>query len=126
MPISASRAELYPADWSAISARIREWAGDRCEWCGAPNGATVYRDEFGQWHVESTDEATILRQAGRRGVRIVLTVAHLDHDPRNCDDANLAALCQQCHLRYDAQEHARHAAETRRRKREAAGQAVLL
>lgn len=26
--------------------------------------------------------------------RILLTIAHLDHDPRNCSDDNLAALCQ--------------------------------
>jgi len=32
---------------------------------------------------------------------IVLTIAHLDHDPRNCADENLSALCQQCHNRYD-------------------------
>lgn len=36
-------------------------------------------------------------------VYIVLTIAHLDHDPENWDvpDDRLAALCQRCHLRYD-------------------------
>lgn len=33
---------------------------------------------------------------------IVLTVAHLDHDPSNCAEDNLKALCQRCHNRYDA------------------------
>jgi hypothetical protein len=45
---------------------------------------------------------------------IVLTVAHLDHDPRNCELSNLKALCQKCHLGYDAQHHAQTAYETRR------------
>lgn len=35
-------------------------------------------------------------------VKIVLTVAHLDHTPENCADENLKALCQKCHNRYDA------------------------
>jgi hypothetical protein len=29
----------------------------------------------------------------------VLTVHHLDGNKSNCDDWNLAALCQRCHLR---------------------------
>ena len=29
----------------------------------------------------------------------MLTVHHLDMDPANCQDYNLAALCQRCHLR---------------------------
>ena len=36
------------------------------------------------------------------GSYIVLTVAHLDHTPENCDDENLRAMCQRCHLAYDA------------------------
>jgi hypothetical protein len=47
----------------------------------------------------------------------VLTVAHLDHVPEHNDEANLRHLCQACHLTYDAREHARNAAATRRRRR---------
>jgi hypothetical protein len=32
----------------------------------------------------------------------VLTVAHLDHAPEDCADANLKALCQVHHNRHDA------------------------
>ena len=96
--------DLYPADWEEISRRIRfERAGGCCEWCGAVHGAI---------HPET-------------GSRVILTVAHLDHDPANCDDDNLVALCQRCHLGYDAEEHALHAAETRRRKLVDAGQMEL-
>jgi hypothetical protein len=90
----------YPADWPAISARIRARAGNRCEWpdCGLVNGATIQ---------------------GKRGpYRVVLTVAHLDHNPQNCDPANLRAWCQPHHLRYDAPQHGKHAAATRRRRRQ--------
>jgi hypothetical protein len=39
-----------------------------------------------------------------RPIRIILTIAHLDHDPENWDvsDDRLAALCQKCHLTHDA------------------------
>lgn len=97
MPFVASR---YPADWPAISRRIREREQGRCKFCGAVNY---------QPHPET-------------GKRVVLTVAHLNHTPMDCSDENLAALCAPCHLRYDARHHAVNAAATRRRKRIAAGQ----
>ena len=43
-------------------------------------------------------------------VKVVLTIAHLDHTPEHCEPENLRALCQACHNRYDA----KHRAETRR------------
>ncbi len=33
--------------------------------------------------------------------KVVLTIAHLDHDVNNNDFSNLKALCQRCHNRYD-------------------------
>lgn len=99
---------LYPAEWEAISAAIRERAGNRCEWpdCGVENGALVM---------------------GKRGrpYKIVLTVAHLNHDPADCRPENLAAWCQPHHLRYDAQHHARNAAGTRRQRQIDRGQGTL-
>lgn len=95
MPMDKSR---YPLDWNEISRRIRfERAGGCCEWCGAVNATS---------HPVT-------------GSKVVLTVAHIDHDTTNNADENLAALCQKCHLRHDAKIHAQHAAETRRRKRDA-------
>lgn len=87
MPTDRSR---YPRNWQEISARIRARAGNRCEWCGAENHAP---------HPVT-------------GSRVVLTVAHLDDDPKNNADGNLAAPCQRCHLQYDAPVHAAHARET--------------
>lgn len=57
---------------------------------------------------------------------VVLTVAHLNHDITDNRDENLAALCQQCHLRYDAKYHAQNAAQTRRQKKVKEGQMELV
>ncbi len=51
---------------------------------------------------------------GEKVSMIVLTIAHLDHVPENCDPGNLAAMCQRCHLRYDAGHHRKTAYKTRR------------
>ena len=96
--------DRYPADWPAISRRIREREQGRCKFCGAVNY---------QPHPET-------------GSRVVLTVAHLDHDTTNNSDENLAALCNACHLRHDAKHHAANAAATRRRRKIEAGQMELL
>jgi len=36
---------------------------------------------------------------------IVLTTAHLNHDPTDCRPENLAAMCQRHHLQYDQRHH---------------------
>jgi hypothetical protein len=48
-----------------------------------------------------------------RRIYVVLTTAHLDRDPANNADENLAALCRRCHLVYDAPHH-RQTARLRR------------
>ena len=57
-------------------------------------------------------------------MRIVLTIAHLDHDHKNWSvkDDRLKALCQRCHNRYDAPYRAAH----RKQKAEDADGQVLL
>jgi hypothetical protein len=118
----------YPADWKQIRASILERDGHRCKECGVPNHTAGYRDPNGAfWSNEAIDELGGVptdfddEQRPWRPVRIVLTIAHLyDPDPMNCEPGNLAALCQRCHNRRDAPMRARHAAETRRRKREQA------
>lgn len=101
MPIKAENRARYPKNWRAIVAEIRERSGNRCE------GSPAYPDcraENGQPHPVT-------------GSRVVLTTAHLDHQPENCDPANLRHMCQRCHLTYDAAHHARNAAETRRARK---------
>jgi hypothetical protein len=125
----------YPKNWNKISRQIREAAGQRCEQCGAPNYAAVARNEDGTPHVLSATEIEILNTAGDEDciTRIVLTVAHIGapkpdgspgdkHDKMDCRRENLRALCQRCHLALDLDDHIRHAAATRRRKRILLGQ----
>jgi hypothetical protein len=52
---------------------------------------------------ETADWQTENDEMGYKYIVIVCTVAHLDHTPENCDDNNLAFLCQQCHNRHDTQ-----------------------
>jgi len=47
---------------------------------------------------------------------VILTVAHLDHIPEHCDDANLRAMCQRCHNAYDAAMRRRGMRERERRR----------
>ena len=77
-------------------------------------------DYRGEWRNEHGSKMPGYRVGSRESVRVtrvVLTVAHLDHQPENCDEGNLAALCQRCHLGYDMATHVRNARETRDRKR---------
>jgi len=88
-----------------VTAAIRARAGNCCEWCGRPNGVTVVVRPDGSWLTVSSwisENGCCETEPGAKHVRTVLTVAHLDHTPENCDPANLAALCQRCHNRYDA------------------------
>ena len=95
--------QLYPVNWQEIRAEVLQRAGQRCEWCGAANH----------------------ERHPLTGSRVVLTIAHLDHDIANNQPANLAALCQRCHLRHDAGQHKLNAALTRRAKHESRGQLTL-
>lgn len=132
MPISPEQRALYPKDWKAISKRIREErAGNRCERCKAPNGKLVARGnssdagtymlEDGEVHDDQTGEYRGMARGSEyefeRLTRIVLTVAHLDHDPTNNADDNLRALCQKCHLTHDREHHQKNAAATRRKRK---------
>ena len=115
----------YHPEWKSISRQIKEQADNCCEWCGLRNGIEGFRDRDGRFE-EVVGSGDAQCHDGMRPVRIVLTVAHLDHDITNNDPANLKALCQRCHNRHDMPMRQRNAAKTRRRKREANGQAVLL
>ena len=98
MPIKPENKHRYPANWKAIRAGILERANNRCEFCGVQNYAHIIR--FGKG-IEYGMEWNYSLSCEPGAVKIVLTIAHLDHVPENCDPANLRALCQKCHLNYD-------------------------
>lgn len=121
MPIKPENRHRYPTNWPEIRERIRKRSGDKCEWCGVRNHAVGYRKAGGEFVMlgMSPDDAGMACDAaeadGFKVIRIVLTVAHIhDHDPANCDDNNLAHLCQRCHNRHDAPMRRHNAAKTRR------------
>lgn len=97
MPIRPENKARYPKNWKTeIRPSILERANNRCEFCGRQNHTWFFNEKT------------------KKMVRVVLTVAHLDHQPENCDPSNLRALCQSCHNQYDAA----HRAETRRKTKE--------
>ena len=118
-------ANRYPKDWKAIAEGIRLRANNRCELCQVPNGEIIVRHADGGSYMlergEVFDSETGELRGYARGseydgtfIKVVLTVAHLDHDESNNDPANLAALCQRHHLRHDAKDNARRRREGKR------------
>jgi hypothetical protein len=104
MPIRPENRARYPSDWKAISQRIRfDRAANRCECLGECG------DDHGGRCAALNHQLHPLTRSW-----VVLTVAHLDHQPENCGDDNLRAMCQRCHLRFDRDLHASTAAATRR------------
>ena len=43
MPIRPENRDRYPPNWREISAAVREEAGQKCEWCSAPNDVMIRR-----------------------------------------------------------------------------------
>jgi hypothetical protein len=86
MPIDYKK---YHPKWSLIRLLILKRADNNCEGspkypdCRAANG--------------SINKNT--------GSKIVLTIAHMDHNRDNNRFENLKALCQRCHLVHDAKQH---------------------
>ena len=79
MPIDYKK---YPNNWKIkIRPDILKRAKNKCELCGIENYSI------------------------RNNSKIILTIAHLDHDINNNDYINLKALCQKCHINYDKYLH---------------------
>jgi hypothetical protein len=106
MPIRRENRSRYPADWADISTEVKERAGWRCE-CTGECGRGTHSGRCPNRHGAP---------AYGTGSTVILTTAHLDHTPENCDRTNLRAMCQGCHLHYDRDHHAC----TRRARREQA------
>ncbi|KAB1068179.1 hypothetical protein [Methylobacterium planeticum] len=120
MPIRREHRFFYPIDWPQLSAVIRfRRAGGCCEGCGRPHGQSIYCLDDGRWWDASVgtwrdaggrslrEPPVIEELAAMRLTKVVLATAHRDHDTTNNADANLAALCQRCHMLHDRPEHKR-------------------
>lgn len=120
MPIRPENRHLYPPNWVEISTNVKKEAGWRCEVCGVQHNAQGFwiEDEF--WTLQEifnklNDEGVDVLgdndiPMDKKPIKIVLTTAHLDHDPTNCERSNLKAMCQRHHNRYDAE----HRKQTRK------------
>lgn len=107
MPIRPEERAKYPRNWPEISGRIRfVRAAGVCE-C---------RGECGKHEAKCSARHGLPHPKTRS--KVVLTVAHLDRNPEHCDEGNLLAMCQACHLAYDQDQHRTNAAATRSRKRD--------
>lgn len=140
MPIKCENLKRYPPDWPAISREARERAQWRCQfegctahqyavgwWAQGWRGLWTFRPEWpadgafmGQTYADARAVAAgIYAAQGESGLKptvIVLTVAHLNHQPEDCRPENLAAMCQRHHLAYDAAHHLQTAYATRKAK----------
>lgn len=112
MPIDYKK---YPEDWlTRIRPAVLERANNCCEECKVENHAVGARDLSGKWHSERSINC-LNSDAGfflfgdkfPKIIKIVLTIAHLDHDADNKDIKieRLRAWCQRCHLNYDRPRH---------------------
>ena len=109
----------YPKNFkSEIRPAILQRAKNKCEFCGVENHIAVFRgtingkevyqtiagdvyDAENSAYLFSDFYAEIEVPETRKAIKVVLTIAHLDHDTTNNEPENLKALCQRCHNRYD-------------------------
>jgi hypothetical protein len=125
MPIDYKK---YPKNWkSEIRPYILNRANHCCEDCGVKNHDTGFRGIDGHFY----NDNFIIQQLDLYGIdmfdkhisekakhfKIVLTVAHLDHNLSNNDYSNLKALCQKCHLNYDKEHHSKNRRKTIKSKK---------
>jgi hypothetical protein len=110
MPISAEKMKRYPGgsirskEWLTFRGELLARAGDCCE--GTPQHPEC-RAINGKLHPET-------------GGKVVLTIAHMDHDETHADPGRCRALCQRCHNKWDAPFRAQNRAAKRAAAQEAA------
>lgn len=120
MPIDYSE---YPDNWfTKIRPAVLERANNCCEGegCGIANYAVIKREKNGGYRYPCQTDWDMIHSRIKNChsnmteslkyhgfTKIILTIAHLDHDKLNhdVDLTRLKALCQRCHLKYDIMHH---------------------
>ena len=118
MPINY---KLYPRDWkSRIVPAVNRRSKGKCEQCSRANYSLIYSMKVAHsrkgkkcFRALWLDEPPV--NTSYRKIKVILTVAHLDHDPFNFNVTldRLKHLCQLCHFRYDSENRARKHRETK-------------
>jgi len=124
MPIRPENRDRYPPDWREVRNRILRRAAGEEMWDQGFEKPVIQcecRGECGRGHT-SRCPAFDGEAHPDTGAKVVLTIAHLDHQPEHCEESNLRAMCQACHLAYDAEHHAAERWRNARLALEAAGQ----
>lgn len=116
MPIDYKK---YHPEWKkVIRPAILLRAENKCENCNVPNHKLILRGEYNGIKVYQDDDGNIFQEDNSNPlggdyvgevdphmknnfIRVVLTIAHLDHDINNNDYSNLKAFCQKCHNNHD-------------------------
>lgn len=147
MPIRPEHRHHYRTpEWRAVCEVVDARAGGRCERCGCPNGMEIFRvygtvgpwpgPRFMYWKLRSYTGPWIdmfgreliaappvlwneNRRAETNCLTVVLTHAHLNQDPSDYREENVALLCQWCHNMHDAPVRAQHARVTRCKRKDA-------
>lgn len=127
MPIRPTERDRYPKEWPAVSARIRKLSGGQCE-CEGECG--LHQDAVDEWTGEYRAGPWRCRERHGEAAQwarglVVLTVAHLNHQPEDCRDENLKAMCQRCHNRYDQKHRQQNARRTRRAAKRNGGTVLM-
>ncbi|MEV0493430.1 hypothetical protein [Streptomyces atratus] len=112
MPIRPENKDRYPDDWPAISRAAKQAAAWRCA-CTGQCGRGTHAGRCPNRHG---------RPAYGTGTTVILTTAHLNHQPEDVRPENLVVMCQGCHLHHDRAHHRVTAALTRAAGLAAAGQ----
>ena len=125
----------YHPEWkSRIRPDILERDKHCCKFCKVPNYAIVCRGKWNGKIVWQNDDGCIFDATDgsflgeayvgevfdnekQKVTKVILTIAHLDHDKTNNDYENLAALCQKCHLGIDLKHHMKNARDSRNKKK---------
>jgi hypothetical protein len=103
MPIDYSK--YHPEWFDKIRPAILKRENYECKTCHRKHKAYYYKTdpvtapELDEWSIQRA------KALGEKIIRIILTIAHLDHNVKNNDEKNLAALCQKCHLNYDMKDN---------------------
>lgn len=100
MPMDRSR---YPANWEEIAQAVKDEANWHCEECHRPckRPGEDWLEFCDRVRTARITECSLVAAILDKRRRFILTVAHLDHVPENCDRRNLKALCAPCHCRMD-------------------------